>query len=55
MRQWLLVILKPNPIAHADIAAAERTSSEVFGLAQWPPGDLLADDGAARARFVEAG
>jgi hypothetical protein len=34
MRQRFLVILKPNPIAHIDIAAAERAFPEVLGLAQ---------------------
>jgi len=52
MRQWLLVFVDPNPIAHVDIAAAQRAFPEVLGFAQWPPGNLPADDGATRARFV---
>jgi hypothetical protein len=49
------VILKPNSIAHIDIAAAQRAFPEVLAFAQWAPGDLPTDDGAARARFVQAG
>jgi hypothetical protein len=48
VRQRAVVIFKPNPIAHVDIAAAERAFPEVLGFAQWPSDDLLADDGAAR-------
>jgi hypothetical protein len=33
MRQWTLVIFKPNPIAHIDIAMTKRTTFEMFGLA----------------------
>jgi hypothetical protein len=36
MRQRLLVFVDPSPIAHVDIAAAERAFSEVVGLARWP-------------------
>jgi hypothetical protein len=54
VRQRALVILKPNPITHVDIAAAERAFPEVLGLAQYWAADLPPDDDAARARFVEA-
>jgi hypothetical protein len=33
VRQRLLMIVKPNPIAHINIAAAERAFPEVLGLA----------------------
>jgi hypothetical protein len=33
VRQRALVIVEPNPIAHVDIAAAERAFAEVLGLA----------------------
>jgi hypothetical protein len=55
MRQRALMIFDLNPITHVDIAAAERAFPEVLGLAQSRAGDLLTDDGAARAWFVEAG
>jgi hypothetical protein len=48
VRQRLLVFLKPNPIAHIDIAAAERAFPEVLGFAQWRAGDLLAAEGKVR-------
>jgi hypothetical protein len=54
MRQRLLVFVKPNLIAHVDIAAAERAFSEVLGLGQWLPGDLSADDDAARKWIFHA-
>jgi hypothetical protein len=50
-----LVFIKPNPIAHVDIAAAERAFPEVLGLRQWAPGDLLTDDDAARKWIFHAG
>jgi hypothetical protein len=53
MRQRLLVFFKPNPIAHIDIAMAERATFEMFGLAQERPADLPADDGAARSRLID--
>jgi hypothetical protein len=34
MRQRLQMFFKPNPIAHVDIAAAERATFEMFGFAQ---------------------
>jgi hypothetical protein len=55
MWQRPLVIFKPNPIAHVDIAAAERAFPEMLGLAQWRATDLPSDDCAARARFIEVG
>jgi hypothetical protein len=54
MRQRLLMIFKPDLIAHVDIAAAHRAFPEVLGLGQSRSGDLPTDDDAARARFVEA-
>jgi hypothetical protein len=36
MRQPALVIFKPNPIAHVDVATAERASPEMLGLGQSP-------------------
>jgi hypothetical protein len=53
VRQRALVIVKPNPIAHVDIAVAHRTFPEVFGLGQWRSAHLFADHGAARPRLVD--
>jgi hypothetical protein len=47
-----LVLLKPNPIAHVDIAAAERAFPEMLGFAQSGSGDLSACAGASRLRLV---
>jgi hypothetical protein len=52
VRQRALVIVKPNPIAHVDIAVAHRTFPEVFGLAQSRSGDLFAHAAPARSRLV---
>jgi hypothetical protein len=52
MRQRLLMFIKPNPIAHVDIAAAKRATFEMFGLTQWRSAGLPADDCAAWARFI---
>jgi hypothetical protein len=54
MRQRLLMFLKPNPIAHVDIAAADRAFPEALGLAQRARGDLPTDDGAARKWIFHA-
>jgi hypothetical protein len=35
VRQRLLVFLRRSPIAHIDIAAADRAFPEALGLAQW--------------------
>ena len=54
MRQRLLVILKPSPIVHVDIATAERPFSEVLGCAQSRTGDLFTQAGAARKWIFQA-
>ena len=54
MRQRLLVILKPSPIVHVDIATAERPFSEVLGFAQSRTGDLFTQAGAARKWIFQA-
>jgi hypothetical protein len=46
VRQRGLVFLKLNPIVQIEISAAERVFPGVFGLAQWPSGDLPSDEGA---------
>jgi hypothetical protein len=47
-----LVIIKPNPIAHVDVATAERAFPEVLGLGQSRSGDLFAHAAPARSRLV---
>jgi hypothetical protein len=47
------MFLKPNPIAHVDIAAAERAFPEVLGFAQRRSADLFAHAGASRLRLVD--
>jgi hypothetical protein len=54
MRRRLLVFVKPSPIPHIDLAAAHGAFPGVLGFAQWPPGDLLTDDGAARKWIFHA-
>jgi hypothetical protein len=53
VRQRLLVFFKPYPIADVEIAAAYGTFSEMLCLGQSRSRDLFADDGPARARFVD--
>jgi hypothetical protein len=48
------MFLKPYPIARIEIAAGAGISGSVLGFAQGRSGDLLADDGPARDRVVEA-
>jgi hypothetical protein len=48
------MIVKPSPIAHVDIAAAERAFPEVLGFAQWRATDLPSDDGATRKWIFHA-
>jgi hypothetical protein len=55
VRQRFVVILNPTEIAGIKSSAALIAFDRVFGVAQWPPGDLVTDDDAARARFVKAG
>jgi hypothetical protein len=50
----LLVFVKPSAIAHIDLAAAHGAFPGVLGFAQWPPGDLLTDEGAARKWIFHA-
>jgi hypothetical protein len=52
VRQRSLVIFKPKPIPHVDIAAAERAFPEVLGLAQSRSADVLAEYCPARPRLV---
>jgi hypothetical protein len=47
MRQRALVILDPSEIAGVKPSAALVATEIVFGLTQWPPGDLLTDNGPA--------
>jgi hypothetical protein len=47
------MFLKPNPIAHVDVAAAERAFPEVPGLVEWRPADLPAGHRPARPRLVD--
>jgi hypothetical protein len=44
---------KPNPIAHVDIATAQRASPKMLGLGQSRSADLFADHGATRSRLVD--
>jgi hypothetical protein len=54
MRQRRLMFLKPHPIAHVDVTAAEWTPEIVLGVAQGKAGDLFAHDGAARKWIFQA-
>jgi hypothetical protein len=54
VRQRALMVLKPNPIAHVDVAVTERTFEKVFGLVERRTADLLADHGPAWSRIIDA-
>jgi hypothetical protein len=52
VRQRTLMIVKPNTIAHVDIAAAQRAAFEMFGLGHGRSSDLPADDASAWSWLV---
>jgi hypothetical protein len=54
VRQWLPMFADPSPIAHVDVATAQRTFSEVLGFAQSRTDDLFAHAGAARKWIFQA-
>src|SRR5216684_5586767 len=53
VRQRAFVVLNPCPIAPVDPAVARHASKKMLGLGDVPTIGALADDRAARSRFVD--